>query len=81
MAIEIARTRNTIITNIRDLATDKVYNDPKEIADCFANYFMQVPHNVRKKMPSKIPDLLIIYQKLSGNQCSSNTLLPWKFLV
>ena len=29
-------------------------NGHKEIADRFANYFEQVPHNVCKKLPSKV---------------------------
>ena len=76
MAMEVTRTRKTISTNMKDLATGKVYNDPKEIADCFAKYFEQVPHNVRKKLSSKVPDFTNYLPKSLRNSMFFNDSTP-----
>jgi exonuclease III len=76
MAMEITRHRKTLSTNIKDSTTGQIFNNPKEIANRFANYFEQVPHNVRKKLPSKVPHFTKYLPKAARNSMFFNDSTP-----
>ena len=55
-AMEITKKKKSIGTEIKNLKSGKLFTRPNDIANGFAQYFEQVPHDVREKLPSNIRD-------------------------
>ena len=54
-AMEVTKNKKSILLNITDNKTGKIYNQPEEICKHFAEYFEHVPLNVRNKIPTTVP--------------------------
>ena len=54
-AMEVTKIKKSIPLNIKDNKTGQTYNQPKVIANHFAEYFEQVPLNIRNNIPTSIP--------------------------
>jgi len=67
LAMEMTKRKKTLGTCIKDLSTGKIHSNPKEIVNGFANYFEQVPINVRNKLPSNIGDFSKYMSKRMSN--------------
>ena len=56
MALEVTKNKKTVGTNIKDNKTGIIYNNPTDISNKFAEYFENVPSQVRDKLPTTESD-------------------------